>query len=74
MARKPVPRAVTESLPEYCCNECWHFEPIEVEHGACYGVPPTPCVDGEEGVMHPRPIVFPEDRGCHFWKPRHKVN
>lgn len=70
MARKPVTRVPDEEPPACCCNECWFYEPLMIDHGACYGTPPTPIFDGEE-LSYPRSIVMFDDRGCAFFKPRH---
>ena len=66
-----VPRMPDENPPAYLCNECWFYEPDQPDHGACYGVPPTPLLDKDGDVMHPRSIVFATDRGCALWKSRH---
>ena len=74
MAKKQVVRLPDEDPPPYTCGTCWFYEPEELHHGACYGVPPTPVVDpSDNDVMYPRPIVFHEDRGCSLWKARHSA-
>lgn len=71
MARKPVPRVPDENPPPYQCGMCWYYEPIELEHGACYGTPPAAIVDGDGDMAFPRVVVFMDDRGCHLFRPRH---
>ena len=73
MARKPVARVPSEELPDYMCSQCYFYEPVELDHGACYGVPPFCVVDSEDGMSFPRVIVLPEDRGCIHWRARHKA-
>lgn len=72
MARKPVPRMPEGDPPPYTCNECWFYETMELDHGACYGVPPTPVFNGED-LTYPRAIVLSDDRGCVHFKPRHSA-
>ena len=71
MARKPVPRVPDENLPPYQCGMCWYYEPVEVDHGACYGIPPKAMFDPDGDMIYPRVIVMSDDRGCHLFKPRH---
>lgn len=74
MPRKSsVPRVPDAEPPAMCCSECWFYEPKELDHGACYGVPPTPIPDTEGDMMYPRPIVFADDRGCTHWRARHRA-
>jgi hypothetical protein len=73
MSRKPVARMPDENLPLYMCCQCFYYEPTEIDHGGCFGVPPTPCVASDGDVMYPRAVVMADDKGCHLWKPRHSA-
>lgn len=73
MTRKPAVRMVSEDLPLYMCSQCFFYEPNEIDHGGCFGVPPTPILAADGDVMYPRPIVMAEDKGCIHWKPRHSA-
>ena len=71
MTRKSVPRIPDENPPPYKCVECWFFETMHPEHGACYALPPAVAYDEDGDLTCPRAIVLAEDRGCIHWKSRH---
>ena len=73
MARKPVVRNIDAELPPFVCSECWFYSPMEVEHGACYGTPPSVLLNQDGDLIYPRVIVMADDRGCATFKPRHSA-
>ena len=75
MAKKPqqVARLPDEDLPPYVCGQCWYYEPDGIDHGPCFDSRPVPIIAEDGEIMHVRPIVMHDDRGCSAWKARHKA-